>query len=139
MTSTQTDNFAEVSESMKEQEFILREIPLKLSISKTTFDEHEHVFQPSYLIGVLPNRRTTTGQLAKSLLPVGVMMCVLTEHDLILLDCCDIVDSATGYLLEFFAYMASSHLFKCAALSEAFEISKINLSSSRTNMRHRLY
>ncbi|CAG8520150.1 20620_t:CDS:2 [Rhizophagus irregularis] len=30
MTSTQTDNFAEVSESMKEQEFILREIPLKL-------------------------------------------------------------------------------------------------------------
>uniref|UniRef100_U9UNI2 Uncharacterized protein n=1 Tax=Rhizophagus irregularis (strain DAOM 181602 / DAOM 197198 / MUCL 43194) TaxID=747089 RepID=U9UNI2_RHIID len=61
-------------------------------------------------------------------------MCVLTEHDLILLDCCDIVDSATGYLLEFFAYMASSHLFKCAALSEAFEISKINLFSSRTNM-----
>ncbi|PKC05055.1 hypothetical protein RhiirA5_421414 [Rhizophagus irregularis] len=67
-------------------------------------------FTASYLIGVLPNRRTTTGQLAKSLLPVGVMMCVLTEHDLILLDCCDIVDSATGYLLEFFAYMASSHL-----------------------------
>lgn len=35
----------------------------------------------------------TEGQLAKSLLLVGVMMYVLTEHDLILLDCCYIGDS----------------------------------------------
>jgi hypothetical protein len=38
----------------------------------------------------------TEEQLAKSLLPVGVMMYVLTEHDLILLDCCDVADSATA-------------------------------------------
>jgi hypothetical protein len=38
----------------------------------------------------------TEEQLAKSLLPVGVMMYVLTKHDLIFLDCCDIADSATA-------------------------------------------
>jgi hypothetical protein len=32
-------------------------------------------------------------QLAKSLLPVGVIMYVLKKHDLIFLDCCDIADS----------------------------------------------
>ncbi|CAG8786921.1 6406_t:CDS:1, partial [Cetraspora pellucida] len=37
----------------------------------------------------------TGEQIAKSLLPVGVMMYVLKKHDLIFLDCCDVADSAT--------------------------------------------
>ena len=38
----------------------------------------------------------TEEQLAKSLLPVGVMMYVLAKYNLIFLDCCDIADSATA-------------------------------------------
>ncbi|PKK77675.1 hypothetical protein RhiirC2_844126 [Rhizophagus irregularis] len=86
----------------------------------------------------------TEEQLAKSLLPVGVMMYVLKEHDLILLDCCDIADSVTtkagnllsGYLLEFFTYMASSHLVIHTAIPQETESDQSMFSEQLTSYIH---
>ncbi|RIA82706.1 hypothetical protein C1645_743581 [Glomus cerebriforme] len=86
----------------------------------------------------------TEEQLAKSLLPVGVMMYVLIKHDLILLDCCDIADSLTaesgnllsGYLLEFFTYMASCHLVIHTAIPQETGSNQSFFSEQLANYIH---
>ncbi|GES90915.1 hypothetical protein GLOIN_2v1804780 [Rhizophagus clarus] len=97
---------------------------------------HSLLFELGYFL--------TEEQMAKSLLPIGVMMYVLKKHDLILLDCCDIADSSiaeagnllSGYLLEFFTYMASCHLVIHTAIPQKEEGDRSMFSEMLTNYIH---
>ncbi|CAB4379788.1 unnamed protein product [Rhizophagus irregularis] len=97
---------------------------------------HSLLFELGYFL--------TEDQLAKSLLPIGVMMYVLKKHDLIFLDCCDIADSSidkagnllSGYLLEFFTYMASCHLVIHTAIPAKKEGDRSMFSETLTDYIH---